>query len=291
MEVYQLNLLKIDNCMLKKILSKYIPTFIKHNYRLKFYPEYKARIEREKELEIINLIPRYQGGITSILGSKIKFIDSASFAFIYDEIFNKEIYKFRTDNTQPYIVDAGANIGLSVLYLKKSYPNAEIVAFEPDEQVFDALAYNVKSFGLTDVELVKKALWNEETTLQFMSEGADGGRVALNSDKVQLIQVPTIRLRKYLNRKVNFLKIDIEGAETTVLEDCIDLLHNVEKLFVEYHSFVDKQQELGKLVTLLEKVGYRLTISSPGLATQQPFMQKTNYLGMDGQLNIYASRQ
>jgi FkbM family methyltransferase len=39
----------------------------------------------------------------------------------------------------PYIIDAGANIGLSIIYFKKKYPNSKIVAFEPDKLIFNIL--------------------------------------------------------------------------------------------------------------------------------------------------------
>lgn len=273
-----------------KLLFKLIPNSIKHQYRLRKYPEYKANFEKEQELSRVRQIPRYQEGISSILGKPFKFIDTASFCFIYDEVFKKEIYQFKTDHKQPYIIDAGANVGLSVLYFKKLYPDAEIVAFEPDEKVFAALDFNVKSFGLKNVELVRKALWNEETTLEFMAEGADAGRVAVKNDTTQLVQVPTERLRKYLNKKVDFLKIDIEGAETTVLEDCADLLQNVERIFVEYHSFVDKPQELHQLLLFLASAGFRYNVQHIGVFSGNPLMKINNYLGMDNQLNIFAVR-
>jgi FkbM family methyltransferase len=277
--------------VVRENMAKIIPKSLKHQYRLKKYPEYKANFEQEQEFGRIQQIPRYQLGTTHILGKTLKFIDSASFGFIYDEMFKKEIYKFTTENPQPYIIDAGANIGLSILYFKQLYPNAQIVAFEPDNQVFEVLDFNVKSFSLTNVELVKKALWNEETVLEFMSEGADGGRVAITSDKTKLIQVPTERLRKYLDRKVDFLKIDIEGAETTVLKDCADLLPNVERLFVEYHSFVDKPQELHQLLIFLANAGFRYNVQHIGVFSENPLTKINNYLGMDNQLNIFAVKE
>ncbi|SOD81195.1 FkbM family methyltransferase [Spirosoma fluviale] len=272
------------------ILSKLIPQTFKHQYRLRKYPEYSAIFEIEQEFNRLNKLPRYQGGISTILSNPFKFTDATSFAFIYDEVFNKKIYQFETNNKRPYIIDAGANIGLSVLYFKQLYPDAEILAFEPDEKVFDALSYNVQSFGLENVTYLKKALWNEETELEFMSEGADAGRVAVKNDATQLIQVPTESLRKYLNRKVDFLKIDIEGAETTVLEDCANLLHNVERLFVEYHSFVDKPQELHQLLLFLANAGFRYNVQHIGVFSSHPFCQIHQYLGMDNQLNIFAVR-
>jgi FkbM family methyltransferase len=170
------------------------------------------------------------------------------------------------------------------------YPNSKIIGFEPDDKVFKALEQNIKSFNLSDVELIKKACWNEETTLKFYSEGADGGRVAKDFDKEQIIEVQTIGLRKFLDKKVDFLKIDIEGAEVEVLHDISDLLVNVEKIFVEYHSFVEKEQMLPEIFATLKGAGFRLHVSSPGLISLSPFLKLNTYADMDNQLNIYGFR-
>jgi FkbM family methyltransferase len=247
---------------------------------------------RQAEIERLQSINRYTAEQTRLVaGRTISFPDAASFLFIYNEIFVKQIYEFQADTENPYIIDAGANIGMSTIYFKQLYPHAEIVAFEPDQSIAKYLYQNIASFGLTNVTVVEKALWNEETVLRFFSEGADGGRVATATDQSNIIEIPTTRLRKYLNRVVDLLKIDIEGAELTVLEDCKDLLHHVKHLFVEYHSFAGQPQQLAKLIQLLEEAGFRLYISAPGIVSEKPFVDPVVYAGMDGQLNIHAVRR
>ena len=71
-------------------------------------------------------------------GKILKIPDSASYLSSREEIFDQQIYRFNTSNSKPYIVDCGANIGLSIIYFKQLFPNAEIVAFEPDEKIFNA---------------------------------------------------------------------------------------------------------------------------------------------------------
>jgi FkbM family methyltransferase len=221
----------------------------------------------------------------------IKFVDSASCHFIYQEIFEQEIYKFQTTNVRPYIIDAGANIGLSVIYFKKLFPAAIITAFEPDPKVYNTLCDNIKTFGFQDVVCLNKALWDKETVLDFYTEGADAGRVSIADDKEKLTRVFTVSLRNYIkDKKVDFLKIDIEGAETTVIKDCGDLLQNVDRLFVEYHSFAGQDQTLPELLSILKASGFRLNITRPGLPIKSPFLRVEAYNGMDMQLNIYATR-
>ncbi len=242
-----------------------------------------------KKYDFLKKIPRFTEVEVDLLGKKIKIPDTASFRFIYDELFEKEIYKFKATTLAPRIIDAGANIGLSAIYFKQLYPNAKIIAFEPDAKIFEYLKYNVyEVFGYKNVELVRKGLWNKETTLAFYEEGADGGRITDKSVGTTYIEVT--RLRSYINEKTEFLKIDIEGAEYKVLEDCKDLLKNVENLFVEYHSFKNEQQRLGELLMILSNAGFRYIIHHIGVFSANPFIHIRNYANMDLQMNIYAFR-
>jgi len=127
------------------------------------------------EIERLRLqnLPRFIETELNFLDKKIHIVDIASFNFIRKEIFDQQIYKFKAATDKPYIIDCGANIGLSIIYFKQLYPNAKIIGFEPDDKVFKALKRNIEAFNFCDVELIKKACWNEETTLKFYSEGAD----------------------------------------------------------------------------------------------------------------------
>ena len=255
------------------------------------HPLYKKAYQNERELNRIRAIPRHKEGYTRLLFNQLKFIDSASFCFIYDEIFKKQVYKFDTKNKHPLIIDAGANIGLSIVYFKQLYPNSKIIAFEPDEKIFSILETNINSFKFKNIELIKKALWKEDCVLSFEADGADGGRVNLNDTSKGEVKISAQRLSPFLNEPVDFLKIDIEGSELEVLIECQNKLTNVDKMFVEYHSFENKEQNLSKIITIIENAGFRYLINSPGLASNNPFVDQKTYLGMDMQLNIYAFRK
>lgn len=227
--------------------------------------------------------------MTEILGKPLELVDSASFIWMYNEIFEREIYRYHARTTSPYVIDCGANIGLSVLYLKQLYPQSHIVAFEPDDEIFEVLQRNIERFGYLDIDLQCRAVWNQETTLNFGSDGADGGRLTRAGDSYNK-QVKTVRLRNLLDRPVDFLKIDIEGAETEVLLDCADLLSAVDNLFLEYHSFDQQPQSLHVLINILNDAGFRLHIHPP-ITSPQPFLKRDVQAGMDMQLNIFAFRQ
>ena len=216
--------------------------------------------------------------------------DAPSIVPMYREIFVNEIYRFRATTDSPRIIDGGANIGLSVLYFKRLYPASSVLAFEPDIRLWGLLQKNINTFGVTDVEAVNAAIWSENSHLSFYVEGSDSGSLVNSARQSRAVQkVRGQRLRDLLERHVDFLKLDIEGAETRVLEDCRTELKNVENVFVEYHSFIGEKQTLSLLLRILEESGFRLHIY-PSVCTSNAFVRRLSHNGMDMAVNISGFR-
>jgi FkbM family methyltransferase len=246
-----------------------------------------GKSREDKIISQLKTLPRYAPGSIKLQTKTFKYTDAASVLFIYKEIFRRGIYEFNSSNPTPTIIDAGANVGLATIYFKQRFPNAKIIAFEPDQKVFNVLSENIEAFNFQDVYLINKALWNKEGTFNFVSEGADSGRIA-DLEGAQPITVTS--LRQYLKEPIDLLKLDIEGAEYEVLQDCEDLLKNVQRIFVEYHSFQSSEQRLPELTMILKNAGFRLLINVAGLTSPKPFTQINKYMDMDMQLNVYGYR-
>ncbi len=174
-------------------------------------------------------------------------------------------------------------------YIKNLYPKSRIIAFEPDQKIFDVLKANTLNSGFDKIELHDKAIWVENGSMEFREEGGFSGRLALPGDIENIISVKTQRLKDLLKSKVDFLKLDIEGAEYEVLKDCEDVLKNVQFLFIEYHSHVKKEQTLGEILEIVKRSGFRYFIH-PAYVTEHPFTDRQLMDNMDLQLNIFALR-
>ena len=303
----------ISICLKKSVIElneNIIKKFISEKNKVNYKKHFKKQLKRFIAPEIIKLlkrkfnylnksktsdlssIPRYTEVKTELIGHEILIPDNASYLFMKKEIFNEEIYNFNNENSQPYIIDGGANIGLASIYFKLKYPNSNIIAFEPDEKIYNILQFNIKSFNLKKIKLINKGLWNENTKLSFKSEGADGGLISdVNNQTLSDCVVEVLSLKPFLNKKVDFLKLDIEGAETTVLKDIRSELNLVDRIFVEYHSFIAQEQTLNEIIDILTKAKFRLHISSPGLTSKSPFVNISTYNNMDMQLNIYGYKE
>ncbi|MFZ1693680.1 MAG: FkbM family methyltransferase [Flavobacteriales bacterium] len=218
----------------------------------------------------------------------IRCTDFLSVAWQISELFGEERMRFSADDAQPLIIDCGANVGISVLYQKWRFPESRIIAFEPDEDVHRCLLSNLEENGIEGVECHRAALWVNDQGVSFGKEGADAGSILRTTSTVF---VPSTRLRDLLlqHDRIDLLKMDIEGAETDVLLDCSDALSRVRRIYVEYHSFRDRPQQLHALLTMLASQGFRYYLNRIGTHHPQPFMGLTE-AEMDLQLDIHAIR-
>lgn len=216
--------------------------------------------------------------------------DYKSYLLGKNELFKEQVYKFIADKKDPYIIDCGSNIGMSIIYFKSLYPDATIVGFEADPYIFTFLEKNIHSYNLTGVTINNKAVWNASgEELSFLAEGGAGGRLQSASDEHKFIKVKTARLKDYLTREIDFLKIDIEGAEYKVLADCADSLLQVKNLFIEYHSMADTPQNLHLILKIVSDAGFRYHIKK-AYVTRFPFVERKLNFGMDLQLNVFCYR-
>jgi len=230
---------------------------------------------------------------TDFLGKKIKRINPYSFIHTVEGIFVEELYKFSPKTESPLIIDCGSNIGLSIIYFKKLFPNSRIIGFEPDKNIFDACVYNLREFGLSDVQMINAGVWKNDGEVKFLKDNSLGGMIVEpGMDDSSFSTIAVVDIKKYLNQKVDFLKIDIEGAEIEVLLNTGDLLMNVENLFVEYHSFSNQPQKLSELLQFLSDQGFRYYIKHAWDYLEKPYLNKGETVDLiyDLQLNIFGYR-
>lgn len=220
----------------------------------------------------------------------IQIIDSMSFIFQVKEIFLDESYFFKTTKKNPIIYDCGSNIGVSCLYYKFKYPEAQVTAFEADPKIAEVLAKNLKNNNIQNVNVFNKAIWINNDGVELQTDGADGATIVDNT-KGSTVFVQSIRLLDILKKEevIDFLKIDIEGVEVQVLKDCGEELKKVKSLFVEYHSITGQSQELNVLLEVLSNNGFRYYIKEVDNRIK-PFTMDMAANKMDMQLNISAYR-
>lgn len=279
----------IVSARVTRTLASKTPHRLKHWARMLFQPSYR---EQHRETQRLWAMSPYQPTRTSLLGPSLEVLNAHRFLETKTALFDQELYRFATNEDAPRILICGASIGLSVCYFKQLYPKSDIIAFEPDPRVYEVLERNCASWGAHDVCLIPKAVWTCETTLALLHDGTAPGRVAERANSEDVLQVPTCRLRDYLTRRVDLLRINIEGAEVDVLLDCADLLGQVQNLAVDYHSVSNRPQRLDTLMGLLTRAGFRMHFRATSHGPSPLLYHNSQLLGgMDCKFHIFAFRE
>jgi FkbM family methyltransferase len=233
----------------------------------------------QQQLHDLEIMPRYVPGQIDIAGWDIAYLDGPALSAMIHYQVVRGINDFQTANPKPYIIDCGANIGISVLRYKQLFPQARILAFEPDPQAYDLLERNIKSNKIDNVKTIQAAVWSAEGTMPFYTEPGQGSHlVEIRSYRKGMpqIDVNTIALVDYLDEEIDLLKIDIEGAELEVLKHSVNELGMVKNLIVEVHYHVDHPTFLSSILEILNQADFNVSMVTPDLA-QHLFTLKNPY--------------
>lgn len=216
---------------------------------------------------------------TQLQQFRVSFNHSEEFHRLKREIFTRHSYYFETDQEQPLIIDGGAHIGLATLYFKMLYPQARVLAFEPQPDNFALLQQNVADNLLSDVTLFPAALADQvgtrhlhfdATEEQWLSSASFLAGAWTGSQKTTSVAVSTLPLSQFLTEPISLLKLDTEGAEQMILQAAASKLKMVEQMKIEYHPHAGQSWQA--LRDLLEQQGFSLSLEKDGqsLRLDQP---------------------
>lgn len=139
------------------------------------------------------------------------------------------------------VVDLGANVGLSVLYFKQVYPEATVIAVEPDRGNFGLMEKNVS--GLPGVYCLNNAIWHTSKTLGvFDNGGGEYNYLVKEESDSEIGSVRSITINEIIDRyqlqKIDLLKIDIEGSEKELFSgNNLSWLQKVDCIVIEVHDW------------------------------------------------------
>ena len=159
------------------------------------------------------------------------------------------------------VVDVGANIGLHTLNMARIVGNAgQVFAFEPDPSNFEILKKNAKINNYKNIILEQKAVGDKHgrTTL-YQSDHPGKHRIFPQTDQAKSqVQVELTNLDNYFDSdmidKINFIKIDVEGLEFSVLKGMKNILKNSKKIKILFEFMPENTMEAG--FTPIELLNY-----------------------------------
>lgn len=139
-------------------------------------------------------------------------------------------------NTAHYIIDAGANVGYAALRFKLDFPEARIVALEPEQDNVAQFKKNCRTYPEIAVE--QAALWPNNTRLRITNPEAGQNAFQVNEDPEGNIVALTVGdiMERHDFPRVDILKIDIEGSEKALFSSNTGWLDKVNILLIETHD-------------------------------------------------------
>lgn len=160
---------------------------------------------------------------------------------LFEEIIIESEYRFETSKRPRVIVDAGANIGLTSVFFANRFPEAKIVAIEPEQSNYVMLKRNAAHYS--NIFPVQGALWREDGTLSLSDPGTGNWgyqtREKREGDAVEgSVRGMTVDklMEQYGWDYIDILKIDIEGSEKEVFETSASWIDRVGVIIVELHD-------------------------------------------------------
>ena len=132
-------------------------------------------------------------------------------------IFAAQEYQLPLPNFKPrLILDCGANVGYASVYFANQYPEAKIIAVEPELLNYKMLTFNTHFYD--NVKCIRSAMWNKETFIEVRDVGLGAWgfmTFETTADNPNALQTTTVSrlLSDSGFDEIDLLKVDVEGAE------------------------------------------------------------------------------
>jgi FkbM family methyltransferase len=170
------------------------------------------------------------------------------------------------------VVDVGAHIGkYTIIASKRVGANGKVIAIEAHPGNYEMLNRNIKLNGLTNVTTLNYAVYSKESKVKLFLPGEKSNHSIYNTllpsratDEGKFVEVTADTLDNLLqkngisNAEVNWLKIDVEGAELEVLKGAHVVLSNSNhiRLLIEVHNIADDKNLYTPIMDLMEKYNF-----------------------------------
>lgn len=240
-------------------------------YNRKVYPRINQVSGTTKIIQLLEKISlggivHKQNGIFKVKINNIEFLLSTkeSVEVIYKE---PEFINYIKNCDFEHFIDIGAYKGFYSILAAKASEDARITSFEMSDENAEILKNNIELNKLTNrIKLEKKAVWNENSRIGAKTDKK--GRSEINSAKEQ--RVKTVSLNTYIKRrKVDLIKIDVEGAEYRVIKGADEIIKkNKPRILLELHKnerIENFNHSPNDVIEMIEGLGYESKILNKGI--------------------------
>jgi FkbM family methyltransferase len=243
------------------------PTHLKPTLmsRLQLRPEFHKAIKALKLVEIASKMLSWRPLKRSLPNGTRYRVRYGESLLMADEIFNRQVYRdpFEGRDIKTF-VDLGSNVGYFTCYAMERIQNADAFGMSVDAnpKMADETRFHIEDNNWRNV----KGIWGvvgypldlEEAPFFLNPSNISGSATTLNPNipakgKQEEIKVATVDLNKAWRdhageRRVDVLKVDVEGFEVKVLETIPDLLKRTDAVVLEWHKWVTPREPVDEVL-------------------------------------------
>ncbi|MFL6321415.1 MAG: FkbM family methyltransferase [Nitrososphaeraceae archaeon] len=171
------------------------------------------------------------------------------------------------------VVDVGAHIGkYTIIASKRVGENGKVIAIEAHPGNYEILNRNIELNGLTNITTLNYAVYSKEAKIKLFLPDEKSNHTIYNTliptrakDGEKFVEVNANTLDNLLqqngiSQEVNWIKIDVEGAEFEVLKGAHDTISNSKNIafLVEVHNIEDGKNLYRPIMDLMEKYNFKV---------------------------------
>ncbi|MDI1318505.1 FkbM family methyltransferase [Flavobacterium sp.] len=209
------------------------------------------------------------------------FTNEALYPIVADFNYYQHFYKVKPEDV---VIDAGANCGhLSILFSNLVGSKGKVYAFEPDRFNIEKIENNSKlNVDLVhNIKIEDLLLWDKNELIDFYEAGTVGSSAVWMPDKEHCVKKRAVKIDDWVKdnniQKLDFIKMDIEGAEIEALDGCVETIKTLKPNFAiaSYHvvngekTFVKVEQFFASLNYPFKTITFRgneiITFAGPNL--------------------------
>lgn len=243
---------------IKKIISALFPNGgVKEQIKLVYYSINRPKntsYQLKKDKDNIVVFKTFFKQVSLITREALYFI-------VPDFNYYQHFYKVKANDV---VLDAGANCGhLSIFFSKLIGKDGIVYAFEPDTFNIARINKNIElNESLADnIKIEELLLWDENKLVDFYEAGTVGSSAVWIPDADKCVKKEAVRIDDWVAKKhikkLDFIKMDIEGAEIEALDGCVQTIENLKPNFAiaSYH-IVDGAATYIKVEAFFKKMNY-----------------------------------
>lgn len=209
--------------------------------------------------------------ITVISPTGLRFLARPHYEDLVRILFSEIVAKWEPINEikikpNQIILDIGANVGYySLKFSKIMGHTGKIIAIEPDPNSYFTLKQNFELNDFSNIEIHNVAITDKNEVIHLFQNQTHSGKSSIfkNSDFKESIKISTKTLDEITgNRfsKIDFIKIDTEGSELSILKGATETLKITHKILIELHEeiLIKNEQNPLEIKKILELNGFKI---------------------------------